>query len=227
MRKGYLPDSDEFMTAEDAVLLLKRRTGLARGTIEVDLFLAFDDGTIALQDDESMRAGRPSKHIDSTRKRVDAAIGEFGLCPIANRLYIALDDFEVLANSYRIYFRDIEEVFAGYGPEGIGPETYDVENEIGFTVLGAAWALAKKYPVSHRAMAERIFEAAKQGKFQVRDPHTGLVYVPKSHRYQHERISVSDLDRWLEDSGVAYRLGDDSVEVATATDAKDHGDDEP
>lgn len=224
MSERCLPDRDEYITVKDALLLIRRRTNISREAVELDLHEEYENGKITLQDEESMSVRNPSRHLDSTRKRVIAAIKSSPISAIAETLYISLEDFAAIANGWLDLYEDVEELFEGYGPEGDGPTTYTVENEFGYTILGAARALAKKFPVSEGAMAERIFDAAKQGRIRVRDPYTGLVYVPKSHRYQHERVSVSDLNQWLEESDVSYRLGDDSAEVATATAATGHRD---
>lgn len=84
----------------------------------------------------------------------------------------------------------------------------DLPNEYGYTIRGAGTALEKKYSLPEGSMTKRIFEAAEQGILTVRDPQTGLPYIPKLRRDFWERISVEDLDAWLEASGVDYRLGD-------------------
>jgi hypothetical protein len=172
---------------------------------------AYESGTVTLQDEESMRVGNPSKYVDSTRQRVTAEIKSSPLAAISAALRISVSDF-----------RRFAELHCGQhaflGDELIQHvELYDVKNELGYTIRGAARALAKKYPISAGAMAQRIFDAAEEGKLQVRDPQTGLAYVPKDRSYHHERINVSDLNQWLEESGVPYRLGDDSAHPTTAT----------
>lgn len=82
----------------------------------------------------------------------------------------------------------------------------DLPNEFGYTIQGAARALAKKYDLNEDAIRKRIFEAAKQGKLSVRDPQTGLPYTPETRRDFYERISIGDLNKWFEDNSVEYRL---------------------
>lgn len=219
MRACCLPDSDEWMTVEDALRLITSYTDLLRARPlpntypedikprfsreqnEQALRDAYDSGTVMLQDEESMRVGNPSKHIDSTRQRVTAKIKSSSLAAIAGRLWISLADVQGFADQRFVdtYFARSELIQSGY-------TLYDVENELGHTIQGAARALAKKYSISAGAMKQRIFEAAQQGKLQVRDPQTGMEYVPKERSVHHERISISDLNKWLEGSGVAYRL---------------------
>jgi len=231
MKPGYLSDSDEFLTVEDALgvislwtdLPFMRRSRLpnknsddirpprfTRDQNEQALREAYEDGTLTLQDEESMRAGKPSKHLESTRKRVMAKINSSPLTLIAATLWISLTDFNRFA---KLRFTSFSR------EELVAHEIWlcDVENELGYTIRGAARALAKKYSISERAMAQRIFDAAEQGKVQVRDPQTGIAYVPKDPTDHHERISVSDLNQWLEESGVPYRLGEDSVASTSAT----------
>lgn len=229
MRAGFLPDSDEFLTVEDALLLITWFTTLdlrymprfSREQNEQALRDAYESGTVMLQDEESMRIGNPSKHLDSTRPRVTAEIKSTPLAAISARLWISLTDF-----------RRFTELHCGQhdflGDELIKNVTlYDVENELGYTIRGAARALAKKYPVPARAMAQRIFEAAEQGMLHVSDPQTGLPYTPKKRSYRHERISVFELNQWLEQSGASYRLGKDAADEPAAVAAKGAPEDEP
>ena len=231
MRPGYLPDSDQFLTVEDALLLITRYTNLptipadkqrfSREQNERALCDAHESGTVTLRDAESMRQRNPSKNIDSTRQSVTAEIKSSRLAAISATLWISLADFQRFADLrfVRTHFFS-GELFNAYtfaDVENDGYTIYDVENELGYTIQGAARALAKKYPVSVLAMRERIFDAATEGKLQVRDPKTGMIYVPKDRSNHHERISVSDLNQWFEESGVPYQLGDDSEDPATAT----------
>lgn len=86
--------------------------------------------------------------------------------------------------------------------------TDDQPNEIGYTIRGAAIALAQKYSLPEDAIRQSIFDAAVQEKLTVRNPRTGLPYIPEKRRDFYERVSIEDLNIWLEQSGVDYRLGD-------------------
>lgn len=86
----------------------------------------------------------------------------------------------------------------------------DLPNEIGYTIRGAAIALAQKYSLPEDAIRKSIFEAAVQEKLTVRNPRTGLPYIPETRRDFYERVSIEDLNKWLEDSGVEYHLGCDA-----------------
>lgn len=79
-------------------------------------------------------------------------------------------------------------------------------NEYGYTIRGAAIALAQQYDLPEDAIRKRLIEAAERGKLTVRDPQTGLPYTPETRRDFYERISIEDLNKWFEDSGVEYRL---------------------
>jgi hypothetical protein len=223
MRAIYLPDSDEFLTVEDALLLITSLTNPVRVTTqniptfsheqnERALRDAHESGTVTLQDEESMRVGSPSKNLDSTRQRVTAEIKSSHLAAISATLWISLADVQRFA---KLRFVRVHALLDELSQDGY--TIYDVENELGYTIRGAAKALAKKYPVSERAMGDRIFDAAEQGMLHVRDPQTGMLYNPKDRSNHYERISVSELNQWLEESGVPYRLGDDSADPATAT----------
>ena len=223
MREGYLPDSDEFLTVEDALLLITSLTNPVRvTTLSIPTFSheqneralrdAHESGTVTLQDEESMRVGNPSKNLDSTRRRVTAEIKWSHLAAISATLWISLADVQRFA---KLRFVQVHSLRDELSQDGY--TIYDVENELGYTIRGAAKALAKKYPVSERAMGERIFDAAEQGMLHVRDPQTGMLYIPKDRSNHYERISVSELNQWLEEIGAPYRLGDDSADPATAT----------
>jgi hypothetical protein len=231
MSAGYFPDSNEFLTVEDALRVITRCTDhptrgrtraytdptyiaprFSREQNEQALRDAYETGTVTLQDEESMRVGNPSKHLESTHRRVMAKIKAGPLAAAAMTLWISFADFKRFGEPRVTYTFLREELVAD---EKI--RFYDVENELGYTIQGAARALATKYPISESAMARRIFDAAEQGKLEVRDPRTGMPYIPQERSSRHERISVSELDRWLEESGVLYRLGEDSVSSGTAT----------
>lgn len=84
----------------------------------------------------------------------------------------------------------------------------DAPNQVGYTIRGAAKALAQKYAIPARAMRDSLVEAVKQGTLHVRNPKTG---IPCSPRYlttmENElRISIADLNEWLKNSGVPYEL---------------------
>jgi len=82
----------------------------------------------------------------------------------------------------------------------------DLPNKFGYTIEGAAKAVADKYGVSEATLKKQILDAAKQGELKVRHPHTGIPYAPEKRRDFYERIATTDLNRWFENSGVEYRL---------------------
>ena len=55
----------------------------------------------------------------------------------------------------------------------------------------------------------QIMSAAKHGELVVRNPVNKLPYIPKVRRDFFEVISVTDINAWLEKSGVDYRLNND------------------
>jgi hypothetical protein len=79
-------------------------------------------------------------------------------------------------------------------------------NKYGYTIEGAAKAIAEKYGVPERNILDRIREATVRGELTVRDPKTGFPFAPKVRRDFWERVDVADLNSWLEKSGVPYRL---------------------
>ena len=79
-------------------------------------------------------------------------------------------------------------------------------NQFGYTIEGAAHAIATQFGVPEQRLRDSIFEATARNDLTVRDPQTGLPYTPKVRRDFWERISVADLNAWFERSGVTYRL---------------------
>ena len=79
-------------------------------------------------------------------------------------------------------------------------------NKYGYTIEGAAKAIAEKYDVPERKLRDSIFEAAARGELTVRDPQTGLPSTSKVRRDFYGQISITDLNAWLERQGVDYRL---------------------
>lgn len=94
---------------------------------------------------------------------------------------------------------------------GITPED-DLANELGYTIRGAALALSAKYEMAYDAIHTSIFDAARQGKLTILDPRSGMP-CDFDDRDFNQRIRIEDLNKWLKDSGVEYRLdglcGDD------------------
>lgn len=82
----------------------------------------------------------------------------------------------------------------------------DLPNELGYTVRGAAIAIAREYEVPEQAMRDRLFKAAEKGELPVIDPQTGIPYTPEVRRDFYERIRIDDLNKWFKECGVAYRL---------------------
>ena len=107
--------------------------------------------------------------------------------------------------------------FAATVAIGVGIEDDEVENEFGYTINGAAKALAAKYELPINELREQIFDATKQVKLQVRNPRTGIPYVPESRRTFYERVRVPDLNAWLDASGLHYSLDSEfgTTEVQT------------
>lgn len=84
----------------------------------------------------------------------------------------------------------------------------DLPNHFGYTIRGAAIAIAREYEVPKQAMRDHIFKAAEKGELAVIDPQTGMPYTPKVRRDFYERIRIDDLNKWFETCGVSYRLGE-------------------
>lgn len=84
----------------------------------------------------------------------------------------------------------------------------DLPNQFGYTVRGAAIAIAREYEVSEQAMRDHIYKAAEKGELAVIDPQTGMPYTPEVRRDFYERIRIDDLNKWFEACGVPYRLGE-------------------
>ena len=57
-----------------------------------------------------------------------------------------------------------------------------------------------------KSFIDRLNDARRQGSITVREPGSKLPYSPKTQRNFFEVIGVSDLNAWLEKSGVDYRL---------------------
>jgi hypothetical protein len=91
-------------------------------------------------------------------------------------------------------------ILEGFAVDEVAPKVF------GYTIEGAAKAIAEKYDVPERKLRDSIFEAAAKGELIVRDPQTGLPYTPKLRRDFWEVISPSDANAWLEKQGVGYRL---------------------
>lgn len=85
-------------------------------------------------------------------------------------------------------------------------ESLDELNSIGYTLTGAARALSIAYDIPEDGMLDRLREAANRGDLKVRDPRTGLTYTPSICRDFYERVSIDDLNRFLESQNVPYRL---------------------
>lgn len=82
----------------------------------------------------------------------------------------------------------------------------DLPNQFGYTIRGAAIAIAREYEVPEKAMRDHIFKAAEKGELAVIDPQTGMPYAPEVRRDFYERIRIDDLNKWFKECGVAYRL---------------------
>ncbi|PTQ86474.1 hypothetical protein [Nitrosomonas ureae] len=59
---------------------------------------------------------------------------------------------------------------------------------------------------SQKVFNNQIMSAAKEGKLVVRNPANKLPYIPTTRRDFFEVISVSEINAWLEKSGVDYKL---------------------
>lgn len=104
---------------------------------------------------------------------------------------------------------------------------------INHTIYDAAVLIAEKYGFDNEArdaLLERLIEAAHKGGLVVRD-RFGLPYSPfhaEKHYYILEFVSPEDLNAWLQNNGVEYRLdspeqeqqGDDAPGKASKVDAK-------
>ncbi len=119
-------------------------------------------------------------------------------------------DFERFCKSLGVQIRDESDC--------------DAPNQIGYTIRGAAKALAQKYAISAHAMSASIIEATKQNKLRVRNPSTGIPCRPMiaTTAENEPRISIDDLNEWLETCGVPYELEvEDNDRVDTASSASD------
>ncbi len=92
------------------------------------------------------------------------------------------------------------------------PPDQQEPNEIGYTIGGAARAIATKYGVNAdvaEQILKRLVAAAADGEFPVRDPMSEMCYTPDVRRTDWERVSISDMNAWFVKFGYRYRLGDD------------------
>ena len=111
-----------------------------------------------------MRVGNPTKHRDSTRARVAAAIKSSPLDAISATLWISFADFERFLDSCFILYDDddIDELFDSHEFA-----IYDVENELGYTIRGAARPGQEIRDFGKRNGGENIRAAATR-KFNLR-----------------------------------------------------------
>lgn len=108
-------------------------------------------------------------------------------------------------DAFRMAVQSIDETSQ---EDGTSLPPNDLPNQFGYTIRGAAIAIAREYEVPEQAMRDHIFKAAEKGELAVIDPQTGMPYTPEVRRDFYERIRIDDLDKWFETCGVPYRLGE-------------------
>jgi hypothetical protein len=94
-------------------------------------------------------------------------------------------------------------------------------SELGYTISGAARALAKRYSIPEWPTRNRIFEAAERGDLMVFDPKTCIPYVPRSRCDFYERVRPGDLNKWFKANNVPYELPDYVVPKAVQESVSD------
>lgn len=163
---------------------------------------------------ELKRAGCRTNHESALDKAIDSGIVTL-LNPLSleahtfpygdarKRAVIYIDDFKRFAESLQIEVVILDE----------SDPTQDTDDVAGakpyLTIEEAASALANKYNFNENTkdtMQRQIFEATEGGELVVRHPQTLLPYTPNPRRDFYELVSVTDLNKWLEDQGVEYRL---------------------
>lgn len=81
----------------------------------------------------------------------------------------------------------------------------DEANQYGYTIRGAAKALAKKYGIPEDAFRKNLYDAAKSGKLKMSDPRTGLP-ADFDGRDFHQRIAIEVLNEYFDSVQIPYEL---------------------
>lgn len=90
------------------------------------------------------------------------------------------------------------------------PDTTYQEDSFGWTVLGAARELHRRYGVDENAMAVHLASLVSAGRLPLVNPKTGLHYASPSPPFRDfwDRFRASDLDGLFLESGASYRLSE-------------------
>lgn len=86
-------------------------------------------------------------------------------------------------------------------PHGSGPERWTIENATRAIGDREGW-----HQGARDSLVDRMSEAAGSGALVLLDPHTDLPHKPRAVRTYFDLVATSEVDGWLERSGVPYRL---------------------
>jgi hypothetical protein len=86
-------------------------------------------------------------------------------------------------------------------PHGSGPDRWTMEYAAKAIGDQQGW-----HQGARDSLVARMVEGAESGALAVLDPHTDLPYRPGKVRPYYDLLNASDIDAWLERSGVSYRL---------------------